>query len=290
MRRDRRFFEGWYFKHRTGTQVFAAIPGMACDREGRRSAFVQTISGEGAAFHEFPIEAFSCQRDPLRVTLGDCEFSAAGARIKLPGLRAELRYGPLTPLTRGGDIMGPLARWPFLECYHGVLSLWHRVDGFWEQDGRRHDFICGSGYLEKDWGRSFPNGWVWMECHEFGQPDTSLMLAVAEVPLLGGRFRGIICVCRVDGVQHRLASYLGARMARQRMDGERYRAELRQGRYRLTVDVCYEQGGELRAPRLGLMERTITEYPSCILRARLDHAGRTILDAEGTGCGFECVQ
>lgn len=282
-------FEGWYFKHRIGGRVFAAIPGIAADARGKRAAFIQTIDHGGSRFFAFPSSQYRARRAPLEISVGDNRFSARGIRLSLPGIRAQLAYGALTPLD--GDIMGPFARVPFMECYHGVDSLLHRVDGYVETDGARQDFGGGSGYIERDWGRSFPRSWVWMECHSFaGQPGDSVMLAVAEIPLLGLRFTGILCVCRIAGEQHRLATYRGARLTAERMEAGCYHAEVRQGAYQMDVHVSHAGGGALRAPVMGQMDRIITEYPDCAAHVRLRQGGRTLLDADGDGCGFECAR
>jgi tocopherol cyclase len=43
--------------------------------------------------------------------------------------------------------------------------------------GRRVDFSGGSGYIEKDWGRSFPRAWIWAQSNTFTQPGTSFLPA-----------------------------------------------------------------------------------------------------------------
>ncbi len=290
MRNFRTHFEGWYFKHRIGDRVFAAIPGMSVNASGEASAFVQVIGNGGSQVVPFPIGAYRAQAAPLLVEVGENWFTAEGMHLQLPNLRAELRYGPLTPLS-GGEIMGPFGKVPLMECYHGIDSLLHTVDGSVEWDGARTRFEGGSGYIERDWGRSFPKRWVWLECHGFkGRPGDSIMLAIAEIPLCGLRFTGILCVCRVEGVQHRLATYRGARLVAQRMEDGQYRAALRQGRYRLDVEVRFGDGGALQAPVMGAMSRVITEYPSCEVRVRFMEGERVLMDGVGEGCGFERVQ
>ncbi|MEA4896833.1 MAG: tocopherol cyclase family protein [Christensenellaceae bacterium] len=283
-------FEGWYFKHRIGDRVLAVIPGLASDGAGGRKAFVQVISNEGAAFHAFPCKAFRARADRLSVEVGANRFDDRGVSLALPGLRAELTYGAMTKLS-GGDIMGPFRFVPFMECNHSVISLKHPVDGYVELGGAVHRFDGGSGYLEMDWGRSFPRDWTWFECHDFeGRPGDSLMLAVAEIPMLGLHFTGIIAVCRVDGRQHRVATYRGARVQRSVDMPGRCEIALIQGGYRLELAVDYDRGGALRAPVLGRMDRTITEYPSCRAHALLSLDGRTLLDAPGRCAGFERAQ
>ncbi|MCK7487611.1 MAG: tocopherol cyclase family protein [Bacillus subtilis] len=53
-------------------------------------------------------------------------------------------------------------------------------------------FEHGRGYLEKDWGTSFPQGYVWLQTNHFTSPGTSLMASVARIPFLGFAFQGFL--------------------------------------------------------------------------------------------------
>ena len=52
--------------------------------------------------------------------------------------------------------MGPFSYLSFMECYHGILSMKHSLEGTLSWNGQLIDFTNGIGYLEKDWGSSFP--------------------------------------------------------------------------------------------------------------------------------------
>jgi tocopherol cyclase len=54
--------------------------------------------------------------------------------------------------------MGWFAYVPFMECYHGVLSLDHEVNGRLRLGKRETDFSGGRGYIEKDWAAPFRAG------------------------------------------------------------------------------------------------------------------------------------
>ena len=161
--RDGRF-EGWYFKavDASGTVPFAVIPGVSWDEAGGTShAFVQVVRPGGAtAYLQYPADQFHFDRHRFGVTVGPNYFSAAGATLALDceGIRVsgELRFGPWRPwpvrlLVPG--IMGWYRFVPRMECYHGVCSLDHAVDGALVIDGQSVVFDGGRGYVEKDWGR-----------------------------------------------------------------------------------------------------------------------------------------
>ena len=51
---------------------------------------------------------------------------------------------------------------PFMECFHGVVSLNHELEGDFLIENQVFSFDGGKGYIEKDWG-----GRVCLR-HEFG--------------------------------------------------------------------------------------------------------------------------
>ena len=79
-------------------------------------------------------------------------------------------------------------------------------------DGREVDFTGGRGYLEKDWGRSFPKAWLWMQSNHFGVNGTSLMASIAIILWLKGQFRGFIVGLHHQGRLYRFTSYNGAKI------------------------------------------------------------------------------
>ena len=76
-----------------------------------------------------------------------------------------------------------------MQCRHGVVSMGHTVHGRVTVDGQTHVFGGGSGYAEKDSGRSFPKSYLWLQCNDF-TPPCALMLSIAHIPFLGGAFTG----------------------------------------------------------------------------------------------------
>lgn len=108
---------------------------------------------------------------------------------------ANLRFEELNPLPRTmitPGVMGPLSYVPFLECNHGVVSMFHNVAGeveFWESDEKgekntveRFEVEKGQGYIEKDWGMYFPQSWIWIQSNTFVKsPGTGLLVSAVPV-------------------------------------------------------------------------------------------------------------
>lgn len=255
------YFEGWYFKHQAGDHTLALIPGVQYDKAGHRTAFIQVLTEGGSYRIFYPMSAFKVCPHCLSVNIGGNRFTHNGLSVDLQtrGLRlkGKIRYGPLTPPK--SDVMGPFSHMPRMQCRHGVISLGHALEGEIEQNGKTVSFDNGIGYIEKDWGSSFPERYAWAQCNDFSGQKSAVMLSVADVPFLGRQFIGCIAVVLHGGREYRLATYRGVQIERCDSKG----VVLRQGRYRLRADFQPPAGHPLLAPRQGVMDRIIRETSDC---------------------------
>jgi tocopherol cyclase len=169
----------------------------------------------------------------------------------------ELRFGPwwpwpVRPFSPG--IMGWYRFVPGMETYHGVLSMDHTVTGHVVLDGERWDFDGGRGYVEKDWGRSFPSSWVWAQSNSFARERASVTLSVAKVPWMGSSFVGTIAGLLLDGTLHRFATYTGAKLTCMETGANEARVTVADKREELEVHVHGKEALILKSPVLGAME------------------------------------
>ncbi len=273
------YFYGWYFKCQSDTQTFAVIP--AVHRTGRkRTCSLQIITKEQSWTVTFPGEAF--RKEGRTIAIGKNRFGKRGVRLSVcaPGLKVEgkLALGDLFPLRY--DIMGPFSLVPFLECRHSIWSMKHRVWGKVSVNGETYSFDGAQGYWEGDSGRSFPGEYIWTQCIF---PAGSLMLSVADIPMAGFHFRGVIGVVVLDGREYRFATYLGAKIS-EIGDGM---VKVMQGNLELEAALLERTGKPLKAPAQGDMARTIRESAACRARYRFRKGNRTLLAFETDRASFE---
>lgn len=275
----RGWFYGWYFKCQSDTQTLAVIP--AVHQTGRkRTCSVQVITEKQSWTISLPGEAF--RRRGGTIFIGKNRFGERGIRLALciPGLKVKgkLAFGALFPLKY--NIMGPFSLIPFLECRHSIRSMKHKVWGTVSVNGKEYSFDGAKGYWEGDRGRSFPREYIWTQCSfERG----ALMLSVADIPIAGFHFRGIIGVVLLDGREYRLATYLGAKTAGIKNGLVR----VIQGRLELEAELIKRAGKPLKAPAEGSMVRTIHESAACRARYCFRKGSRTLLDFETDRASFE---
>ena len=294
--RDRNYFEGWYFKVVAPDEgkVLAFIPGISMDPQGTQHAFIQVLDGIKceAAYHRFPAESFRPAADRFALELGGNFFSSERLRIDLPTMKGELQFSKLVPWPKflyAPGIMGWFSFVPFMECYHGIVSMNHRIGGGLRIGQEYFSFDGGKGYTEKDWGRSFPNAWIWFQTNHFDLDEPlSVVASVAHIPWLGSHFIGYIVGLWWRGKVYRFATYTGA-MMQAALDDQKVLLNFKDRRYRLQIKA--EKGGagtgELVSPISGEMTGKVDESIQAVSFIELYENNELVLTAKGRNGGLE---
>lgn len=273
------YFYGWYLKCQSDTQTLALIPAVH-SAGNKRTCSIQVITDEDAWTVTYTGDFF--RRTKGNIIIGKNRFGKKGIflAIRTPELtvRGKLDFGPLFPLKY--DIMGPFALAPFMECRHSVWSMRHPVRGAVDINGQKYFFQNAWGYWEGDRGRSFPKEYIWTQCCFRGG---AVMLSVADIPMAGIHFTGIIGFVLWRGKEYRIATYLGARAVKI----EDKVVRVKQGNLELDVRLLEESKRPLKAPVKGDMVRTIHESASCRAFYRFRKRGCTLFAFETDRASFE---
>ena len=298
--RKKGYFEGWYLKLIDAQRktVFALIPGVSIGKSRAEShAFIQLINAitGKTEYFRFSIDAFSADRNKFDVRIGNNHFWDGGIEVDLSNettrLSASLRFEniekyPVSLLHPG--IMGPFSFVSGMECYHGIVNIRHAIVGTMVYNGARIDMTGGEGYIEKDWGRSFPEAWIWMQANHFASQSASFMFSYARIPWLGRSFLGLICFLRTDEGFYRFATYNRSKVCSLETDGERIKATLQSPMHTLAFTATYARGGILKAPKNGMMLREIEESITAQVTVELsDRKGNVLFHDESDRVGME---
>ena len=291
------FFEGWYFKlvSSDGSKRLAVIPGAILGADAH--AFVQVLDGVSgeSAYHRYPLSEFNADHDEFHLQIGPNRFNLDRIQLQLPesrlGLHGEVRFKGITPwpvtMTSPG-IMGWYAWVPFMECYHGVLSLDHTLEGALRLDQKALDFSGGHGYIEKDGGKSFPRAWVWFQSNHFNQPGTCITASVAIIPWLRSSFPGFIIGLWHNQHLYRFATYTGAKIESLEIADERVTWTVVDRTYRLQMSAERAGAGLLLGPTRQDMGIRVAETLNARVDVHLSELnGRTIFQDQGQYAGLE---
>jgi tocopherol cyclase len=292
----RPFFEGWYYKliDPSERSRYAIIPGISRGADSARDhAFVQIFDGATGRveYVEYPVGEFASAPDRFDISIGPNRFTRRSISLDVNrnGIvaRGRLAFHDTVPwpvtLTSPG-VMGWYAWIPFMECYHGVVSLDHRIEGSLSVFGESVDFTGGRGYAEKDWGRAFPEAYVWFQSNHFRESGTSLTASIAVIPWVRTAFPGFIVGLWHARTLHPFATYTGAWTEALEIGDREIAWTIRDRRRRLELRLAREAGGLLRAPTTLTMDRRIVEALGATAQVRLEEVGgRKEIIFAGTG-------
>ena len=294
--KSKRFFEGWYYKIVSENQMhaLAIIPGIAMDENGQKQSFIQVLDGKNlnATYHKFEAKEF--QPNPLKHALyiQNNFFSKSKLKLDLPHLKGELIFENITPWSNSffsPGIMGPFSFVPFMECYHAILSMNHSIRGVLILNGKSLSFNKGKGYMEKDWGHSFPEGYIWMQSNHFTQKETSIKVSIAKIPWLKSAFIGHIAGLIINDKLIEFTTYNKSKLRACRVSKKEVQIEMENSRYRLQINAQREKATSLAAPLLGFMNGRIKESMDAKIHTVLidKKTNQTVLNDTGLSAGIE---
>lgn len=202
--KNKNYFEGWYYKltDRSSKHVIAFIPGIIRgNSDHNHEAFLQVLDGRNntSSYISFGVDSFKAKKNEFLVYLEHNEFSLNHIKLnyydKQTQLLGELKFvdivrWPDSKLSPGS--MGFYNYIPFMECYSQVSCLYGEVVGKILINNEEIDFSGGKVYIEKNWGKSFPKAYLWVQSMDFAYPGVSFTCSIGRVPFMGFNFNGFL--------------------------------------------------------------------------------------------------
>jgi hypothetical protein len=288
--KNKKFFEGWYYKIVSENQEhkLAIIPGIAMDKKGNKQAFIQVLDGKNleASYHKFLADDFKPTPRKHNLSIKKNRFTENSIEIDLPDLKGKLKFKQRNPWSSSilsPNIMGPFSFVPFMECYHGILSMDHEIEGTLEYKNKKISFDNGRGYTEKDWGHSFPEGYVWMQSNHFSKPGVSIKASIAKIPWLGSSFIGHIAGVLIDGKLIEFTTYNGTKLKKCSISSKEVYLEMENKKHSLYILAKREEATSLAAPIVGFMDARIEESMNAQIEVKLTNKKTNIVLLEDTG-------
>lgn len=295
------YFEGWYYKLVTADQKvsIAFIPGISMNQKDPHT-FVQVFVSKGddlkTHYFKFNSDDFIYSHDQFQVqvknnlfTLSEVNISLDHELMRVHGTIHLNHHIGLNKNLYQPNIMGPFAYLPFMECNHGVISMTSNLKGSLTINNELYDFSDGKAYIEKDWGKSFPKAYIWLQSNHFNDEKTSFMFSYATIPFMGMSFKGLIVNLIYNQKEYRFATYNLTKILKKEIQKDTISFILKKGKYKLYVDAKKEHEIDLVSPSFGLMKNTIKEGLSGTISLKLYENQQLIFEDIGENAGIEIM-
>lgn len=302
-KKKKNYFEGWYFKMvaNDGSSILSIIPGISFSSDGKEQhAFIQIINGITAqtSYYSFPIEEFLFSKKEFAIKIADSYFSKDSIIIDVKDDNS-IVSGKITMFNQveyksdkllNPGIMGWYRFVPFMECYHGVVSLTHSLNGKLMINNEVHDFTGGKGYIEKDWGSSMPSAWIWMQSNHFNDNNSSFMLSIAIIPWLRKSFTGFLGYYYHNNKIHHFATYRPTKLQLEIADSTQIKIKIENRKNTFIINAKSNNTGILKAPVKGTMDRRISESINATIKIIMMDKKGTVIYVDSTNiAGLEMV-
>lgn len=300
------YFEGWYFKHvsKDLRSIISIIPGISRNLEDTHS-FIQTIIQRkvneddilNTHYHRYAEKDFEYTEDPFQLKIGNNIFRRDMMELDLYNenyiLKGNIYYSEFKDIERSRfspSAMGFFSYLPFMECYHDTVSMNHSLTGKMYFNDSEIDFTEGKGYVEKDWGTSFPKEYIWLQSNHFQQRSASIMFSMAHIPFMKTAFNGLLCNLYCNEKEYRFATYNNSKVLDILRTENSISIILGKGDLRLYINAEIVSGGDLKAPKNGCMDLIIKEGLSGNVKVKLMKiSGEIIFEGYGDPCAVEVV-
>lgn len=277
------YFEGWYFKHSSKDINIAFIPSISVVNKHERKAFIQVICNAFTERFEFEYSDFKAKSKELYIKIKDNIFSDKGITLNLINdrynIKVDLQYSSFLKIKN--DIMGPFKYFPLMECVHKIYSMKHLVNGVITINNKEYAFKDDLGYLEGDYGVSFPNKYIWVQANNLD--DGAFFLSVATIPYCKLKFTGLIASLIIGQKEYRFATYNLAKILINTKD------HIRIKKRKFVLDVYMKDSDKLvlAAPKNGDMTRLVHESMEAEIEILLTENGNTIFKNKASNASIE---
>lgn len=295
---NKNYFEGWYFKNTNNDYSISFIPGINIEK-GEAKAFIQVITCNSSYFINYDINDFKFNINPFYIKIGKNIFSEDSIQIDIYDniqnikINGDINYSNSKNIKTNffqPNIMGPFSYIPNMECNHAILSMKNRVNGKISINDRKFDFHNGIGYIEKDWGCSFPKSYIWCQGNNFKKTHASFMISIADIPFKSLKFKGLICVLNVEDKEYKFTTYNNTKIEEYKVNNNSINITLKKGNYYLNIKSENKAGLKLSAPVKGKMKKDIYESISSKITLSLKKKDTVIFNDMSTNCGMEIVE
>ena len=302
-KKTKKYFEGWYFKMVSQDEgsILSVIPGISISEDGStKHAFIQIIDGKIAEtkYINFPIEDFYFSKEDFLIKIRNNIFSKDSIVLDIQrgslSVIGKVYMKNLAELKSKNKqrqkIMGWYYKVPFMECYHGVVSLNHDLYGEIKTNNRSFRFDGGRGYIEKDWGKSMPSSWIWIQTNSFKNSNSSFMLSIAKIPWLGFSFTGFLGFYYINNEIVRFGTYSKAKVKLEKQEKNNLNLNIILKDKVLEIQILKNSSGILKAPFNGNMNRRILEGIDAELALKIiDKNKKMLFKDRSITTGFEVV-
>ncbi|MFB6317120.1 tocopherol cyclase family protein [Saccharicrinis sp. FJH54] len=294
----RRYFENWLFKlvSEDRNSVMVIIPVMELGSNQRCYVqFMNGISGETCVAY-YDLKELTASKYDMDFSFGGNNFSEKGIDISVDqkGFTGSGRidFGELMRYPSKGlrrNLMGYFSYLPFQHIYYAVISMQHKINGSITMNNQTFNFDNGTGFIEKTWGKYYPESWLYIGCNTFTIPDTYFVVTASTINLGFTKILGNIGYFYHKGKLLNISFYTKTRFTKFDHQGKVLLLELTKDEHRIEITLIPRNKGKIKIPS-ATENRYVFESADSTLHLNYFVNNQLVLSTEGEHAEYDFVE
>jgi len=273
-----KYFEGWFQKiySKEYNASFVIIYGYATRNTEDRLGFIQILIPKKAPkIIYFNRNEISCDSEQHIVRMGENLLTTEIIQINTKDLTIQLKLMNNQVKRTFKNSMGYSYFLPNLPCYHSVLNTGHQVTGEIQQKDIRYVLNNDRGYLEKNWGTSFPESYIWLHAVDPHDSKVSMLFSLAEIKWIGKKFIKHVGHFHYDNKQIDLRSLMNFVFSNPKSSKDKYEIRMISKTIQLDILIVFGDKVLLKGPQEGVLSSDIIHYIDADIHIRLSENNKT---------------
>jgi tocopherol cyclase len=270
--RKKNYFEGWFqkiYSHEHRTSIFL-IYGIATGHSSDKKGFIQLyIPNQEHLLLYFDEKDVDCSPYEHRVQFGENVISNERIFLKTADVHINLSVSKSQGNTLARNTMGRYYFIPNLPCYHAVVDDAQKIYGEIHCKAASYQINGARGYLEKNWGTSFPKDYLWLHGFDPKHSTNQLLFSQAKIYWMGRTYTKHLGFLRYDETRINILRLRKSSIHVQKISDASQRIFISSPE--LTLEITVELACEipLKAPVKGMLERSIMHHNNVSIHVRL---------------------
>lgn len=272
-----KFFEGWFQKvySKAHKASFILIYGYATHNSDDEFGFLQIlIPNQTPEIVYFPKNEVACDIEKHIFRMGKNLLTTELIRIEINGLSIDLNMNNTQTFRTFKNSMGYTYFIPNLPCYHSVLNSAQSVSGEIKHQGQCYTFDHEMGYLEKNWGTTFPESYFWVHAIDPNNPAISLLFSRAKIVWLGKTYIKHVGYLCFAGQQIELRALKNVTVSNSSISPENRSIQIRSAAAQLDLALEFGREVQFKGPKDGALSRMIAHQTDAKVEVSLTYENR----------------
>lgn len=276
----KKYFEGWF--HKIYSAKYKAsiilIYGYTTGNSAKKFGFIQVhIPNQKVLIMYFDKNEVFCDPNQHIVRMGEHILTTNKIDIKTQEIDIQLHLTDNQSIHTFKNSMGYSYVIPNLPCYHAILNKSHFVSG--EINTKNTSFVMNQdmGYLEKNWGTSFPENYIWLHAVDPNNVEVNLLFSQAEIKWMGSTFLRHLGYLNFENECIDLRQLKNSVVSCSFVSSKKQLIHISSKLIELEISIILGQQVLFKGPEDGALQRDIIHYTDAIIEVKLKRNSETRL-------------